>query len=33
MNLDELLKVNRVRCVRTKVGEDLVEGDTVAREV
>lgn len=27
MNLDELLKVNIVRCVKTKVDEDLVEGE------
>ena len=27
MNLDELLKVNSVRCARTKVDEDLVEGE------
>lgn len=27
MNLDELLKVNSVRCVKTKVDEDLVEGE------
>ena len=26
MNLDDLLKVNKVRCVKTKVDEDLVEG-------
>ena len=28
MNLDELLKVNSVRCIKTKVDEDLVEGET-----
>ena len=28
MNLDELLKVNIVRCIKTKVDEDLVEGET-----
>ena len=34
MNLDELLKVNSVRCVKTKVDEDVVEdSDTVAGEV
>ena len=27
MNLDDLLKVNSVRCVKTKVHEDLVEGE------
>ena len=27
MNLDELLKVNSVRCIKTKVQEDLVEGE------
>ena len=27
MNLDDLLKVNSVRCVKTKVDEDLVEGE------
>ena len=27
MNLDELLKVNSVRCIKTKVDEDLVEGE------
>ena len=27
MNLDDLLKVNKVRCVKTKVDEDLVEGE------
>ena len=27
MNLDELLKVNSVRCIKTKVHEDLVEGE------
>ena len=27
MNLDELLKVNSARCVKTKVHEDLVEGE------
>lgn len=27
MNLDELLKVNSVRCVKTKVDENLVEGE------
>ena len=27
MNLDELLKVSFVRCIKTKVGEDLVEGE------
>ena len=26
MNLDDLLKVNSVRCIKTKVHEDLVEG-------
>ena len=28
MNLDDLLKVNSVRCIKTKVDEDLVEGET-----
>lgn len=28
MNLDELLKVNSVRCIKTKVQQDLVEGET-----
>ena len=28
MNLDELLKCDKVRCVKTKVDEDLVEGET-----
>lgn len=28
MYLDDLLKVNSVRCVKTKVDEDLVEGET-----
>ena len=32
MNLDELLKVNNVRCVKTKVDEDLVEGRTYKLE-
>ena len=27
MNLDDLLKVNSVRCIKTKVHEDLVEGE------
>lgn len=27
MNLDELLKVNSVRCIKTKVQQDLVEGE------
>ena len=27
MNLDDLLKVNSVRCIKTKVQEDLVEGE------
>ena len=27
MNLDELLKVNTIRCIETKVDEDLVEGE------
>ena len=27
MNLDELLKVSNVRCIKTKVHEDLVEGE------
>ena len=27
MNLDELLKVNSVRCIKTKVKQDLVEGE------
>ena len=27
MNLDDLLKVNSVRCVKTKVDENLVEGE------
>lgn len=27
MNLDDLLKVNNVRCIKTKVQEDLVEGE------
>ena len=27
MNLDELLKVNIIRCIKTKVDEDLVEGE------
>lgn len=27
MNLDELLKVNSIRCIKTKVQEDLVEGE------
>ena len=27
MNLNDLLKVNRVRCIKTKVHEDLVEGE------
>lgn len=27
MNLNELLKVNSVRCIKTKVQEDLVEGE------
>ena len=26
MNLDDLLKVNSVRCIKTKVHEDLVNG-------
>lgn len=27
MNLDDLLKANNVRCIKTKVHEDLVEGE------
>ena len=27
MNLNDLLKVNSVRCIKTKVHEDLVEGE------
>ena len=27
MNLDDLLKVNSVRCIKTKVHEDLVGGE------
>ena len=27
MKLNELLKVNSVRCIKTKVDEDLVEGE------
>ena len=27
MNLNDLLKVNNVRCIKTKVQEDLVEGE------
>ena len=27
MNLDDLLKVNSVRCIKTKVHEGLVEGE------
>ena len=27
MNLNDLLKVNNVRCIKTKVQEDLVDGE------
>ena len=32
MNLNDLLKVNNVRCIKTKVDEDLVEGKTYKLE-